>query len=368
MINRITVKGFKSIKELMDFDLRTLNVIVGANGAGKSNFIQIFYMVHAMSLKAFQDFILTAGGADVFPFNGIRETPKIEMEFSLGDNSYQFTLLPTADEKFVISEARCSKDHNWQSYGSGMLESRLADEKDERSVVYPGSPGIGYYVYNAISRWTVYHFHDTSATAPMRRSEIVEDCERLRTDGGNIAPFLRALRDGDASCRESYKRIVEAVRLVTPFFEDFRLDVTKVGMADKVKLSWRQKGSDYPFQPYHLSDGSIRFMCLATALLQPCPPSTIIIDEPELGLHPMAISLLAELIKTAARHTQVIVATQSPALIDHFGVEDLIVARRKGGASIFERLDESSMKVWLEDYSLGELWQKNIISGGPVHE
>ena len=155
---------------------------------------------------------------------------------------------------------------------------------------------------------------------------------------------------------------------MTPFFEDFRLDVTKIGMADKVKLSWRQKGSDYPFQPYHLSDGSIRFMCLATALLQPCPPSTIIIDEPELGLHPMAISLLAELIKTAARHTQVIVATQSPALIDHFGVEDLIVARRKGGASVFERLDESSMKVWLEDYSLGELWQKNIISGGPVHE
>ena len=368
MINRITVKGFKSIKELLDFDLRTLNVIVGANGAGKSNFIQIFHMVHAMSLKGFQDFILTAGGADAFPFNGIRDTPKIEMEFSFGDNSYQFTLLPTADEKFVISEARCYKDHNWQSYGSGMLESRLADEKDERSVFYPGNPGIGHYVYNAISRWTVYHFHDTSATAPMRRSEIVEDCERLRTDGGNIAPFLRALRDGDASCRESYKRIVEAVRLVTPFFEDFRLDVTKVGMADKVKLSWRQKGSDYPFQPYHLSDGSIRFMCLATALLQPCPPSTIIIDEPELGLHPMAISLLAELIKTAARHTQVIVATQSPALIDHFGVEDLIVARRKGGASIFERLDESSMKVWLEDYSLGELWQKNIISGGPVHE
>jgi len=368
MISKLTIRGFKSIRELVDFDLRNLNVIVGANGAGKSNFIQIFRMVHAMSLKGFQDFVVTAGGADAFPFNGVKVTPKIEVGFSFGKNSYAFTLTSTADEKFSISEERRFMDHGWTSYGSGMLESRLQDEKDERSVVYSNSPGVGYYVYDAISRWTVYHFHDTSATAPMRRSEIVEDCESLHNDGGNIAPFLLNLRDGETASRESYKRIVEAVRLVTPFFDDFRLDVVKVGAADKVKLSWRQKGSAYPFQPYHLSDGSIRFICLAAALLQPKPPSTIVIDEPELGLHPMAVSLLAEMIKTAARHTQVIVATQSPQLIDQFGVEDLIVVRRSEGASIFERLDEAALSSWLEDYSLGELWQKSIIAGGPVHE
>jgi len=324
--------------------------------------------VHAMSLKGFQQFVVEAGGADAFPFNGLKATSKIEIGFSFGQNAYRFALTPTADEKFSISEDRQYQDYGWKSYGSGLLESRLQDERGESSTHYPGSPGVGYYVYDAISRWTVYHFHDTSATAPMRRSEIVEDCNKLRNDGGNIAPFLRSLRDGDEKQRESYKLIVEAVRLVTPFFNDFRLDVVKVGAADKVKLSWSQQGSDYPFQPYHLSDGTIRFICLAAALLQPHPPSTIVIDEPELGLHPMAVALLAEMIQTASRHTQVIVATQSPQLIDQFGVEDLIVARRENGASVFQRLNEADYQAWLEDYSLGELWQKNIIAGGPTHE
>jgi predicted ATPase len=121
-------------------------------------------------------------------------------------------------------------------------------------------------------------------------------------------------------------------------------------------------------QPYHLSDGSIRFICLAAALLQPNPPSTIIIDEPELGLHPAAIVILAELIQVAAKGTQVIVATQSPALIDQFGIDDIIVANRRNGASAFQRLKEKDFTEWLKDYSVGELWAKNVIAGGPVHE
>ena len=164
-----------------------------------------------------------------------------------------------------------------------------------------------------------------------------------------------------------YNRIVDAVRLIIPFFDDFRLDVQRLGEAEKVRLSWSQKGSDFPMQPYHLSDGSIRFICLATALLQPDPPSTIIIDEPELGLHPAAIVVLAELIQAASKQTQVIVATQSPALIDQFGIEDIIVVNRENGASTFKRLKEAGFLSWLEDYSIGELWEKNVISGGPVY-
>lgn len=367
-IDRMTIQGFKSIKDLTDFELHDLNVIVGGNGAGKSNFIQVFRMVRAMALKGFQKFVVEAGGADAFPFNGLKVTPQINVAFTFGENAYRFSLTPTVDEKFAISEARRYRGRAWKGCGEGLLESRLQDERDEASAVYPGCRGVGYYVYDAISRWTVYHFHDTSANSPMRRSEIAEDCERLRNDGGNIAPFLRALKEGGSDQRESYRCIVENVRVVMPFFDDFRLDVVNVGAAEKVKLSWRQWGSDYPFQPYHLSDGSIRFICLAAALLQPDLPSTIIIDEPELGLHPMAICQFAEMVKLAARQTQVIVATQSPQLIDHFGVEDLIVVRRSAGASVFERLKEADFKVWLEDYSLGELWQKNVIAGGPTHE
>jgi predicted ATPase len=371
-LNKISINGFKSIRELAGLELRDLNVIIGANGSGKSNFIQVFRMLGEMTRKCLGKFILERGGADNFLFNGPKETDAIKMEFdftstscfAVGENSYRFELTLTADEKFLINEERTYVTTNWRSYGTPSEESRLYDLKDERSW-NDKCKGVGYFVYDAISRWVVYHFHDTSSSAPMRRSEIVEDCDRLRGDAANIAPFLRKLKNANA---RNYEEIVRAVRLVIPFFDDFRLDVQKMGEAEKVRLSWRQKGSDFPMQPYHLSDGSIRFICLATALLQPNPPSAIIIDEPELGLHPEAIAVLAELIQDASRRTQVIVATQSPTLINHFGIEDIIVAKRKDGQSTFERLNADDFSIWLENYSVGELWVKNVIAGGSSHE
>ncbi|WP_305801612.1 AAA family ATPase [Thiolapillus sp.] len=201
----------------------------------------------------------------------------------------------------------------------------------------------------------------------MRRSEIVEDNQRLRNNGSNIAPFLLRLKQSESLYRY-YQEVVNATRLILPFFDNFRLDVFQQGEADKVKLSWQQKGSDYPLQPYHLSDGSIRFICLATALLQPDPPSAIVIDEPELGLHPEAIRILAELITDAAQRTQVILATQSPLLIDQFAIDDIVVVNRKDGQSTFERLSEQDFSQWLEDYSVGELWTRNVIQGGTSDE
>ena len=221
------------------------------------------------------------------------------------------------------------------------------------------------HVYDIISSWQIYHFHDTSRTAGMRHYEIIQDNKFLRADASNIAPFLSRLRDKSV---QEYEEILAAVRMVMPFFDDFLLETVDFGPKSKMNLSWKQKGIDYPMQPYHLSDGSIRFICLATALLQPHPPATILIDEPELGLHPAAISILAELIQDAAKRTQIIIATQSPALIDQFSVEDIIVVNRKNGESTFERLEKADFKEWLTSYSVGELWTKNIISGGPVYE
>ena len=371
-IKRIFVDGFKSLKELKGFELNALNVIVGANGAGKSNFIQIFKMLLAMSQGAFQHFIKMNGGADAFPFLGLKETPVISIGFEFtsnskkpsGSNYYRFTMSPTISEDMLLTEERRYEIYNWRSYGSPSLESRLAEQKNERSNDGQWN-GVGFFVYDAISKWMVYHFHDSSSTAPMRRSEIVEDCAALREDGGNIAPFLLNLR---YNYPDYYERIRNAVRLVIPFFEDFSLDIIPMGEAQKVKLTWKQKGTAYPMQPYHFSDGSIRFICLATALLQPTPPTTIVIDEPELGLHPEAIHILAELITLAAKRTQVIIATQSPMLLDNFSIDDIIVAKRQQGATTLEHLKEEDYRVWLEDYSVGELWSHDIIHGGTIYE
>jgi predicted ATPase len=199
----------------------------------------------------------------------------------------------------------------------------------------------------------------------MRRSEITADNVRLRSDASNIAPYLLKLKNKKNNV---YNEIVEVIRLVTPFFDDFILETEEYGQKKKVSLSWRQKGSDYPMQPYHLSDGSIRFICLATALLQPQPPATIIIDEPELGLHPFAINVLAELMQSAAKRMQLIIATQSQLLIDNFDPKDIVIVNRDKGASTFKRLEAKELSKWLEDYSLGDLWRKNVVAGWPVHE
>ena len=371
-IKKLSIAGFKSIRELKDLELKNLNILIGANGAGKSNFIQVFRMLMAMSQKNFQKFILENGGADNFLYNGPKVTESISSEFEFeshssykrGNNQYRFTLIPTVEESFLVSEEREYVTTSPRSYGGPSPESRLYDFRDERSFDDKYN-GVGYFVYQSISRWMVYHFHDTGNNAPMRRSEIIEDKRMLRNNASNIAPFLLSLKE---EYSRNYDEIVNAIRIVMPFFDDFTLDTFKMGEAEKVKLTWKQKGSDYPMQPYHLSDGSIRFICLATVLLQPRPPSTIIIDEPELGLHPEAIALLAELIQGAAQRTQVIISTQSPALIDYFSIEDIIVVNRKDGASTFERLKEADFNVWLEEYSVGDLWRKNVIVGGTVHE
>lgn len=370
-IDKLTIKGFKSIRTLEDFELTNLNVLIGGNGAGKSNFIDFFRMLRAMmelslpgltsaNLKAY---IADGGGSDDFLFNGPKITEQIEVETIFGPNGYRFKLAPTANDTFIINdEARYYKGGSarWWEMGSGSTTPELLKEKDGRGVT--GYRNVASYVYDSISSWKIYHFHDTSKVAPMRRYETIEDSDYLRFDAANIAPFLLSLRNNEES---AYNQIVDTIRLVTPFFNNF---ILKPNKNEKVRLRWKQKGSDYPLKPHHLSDGTLRFICLTTALLQPDPPSTIIIDEPELGLHPYAIEILAELIEATSKKTQLIVSTQSPSLVDYFEPNDIIVVNRKKGASVFKRLIKDELSSWLEDYSLGDLWRKNIVTGGPAHE
>lgn len=364
-LDKLTIKGFKSIRSLEDFELRSLNVLIGGNGAGKSNLIEFFRMLRALIDGNLKSYIKDGGGISDFLHNGRKVTEKLDFSMRFGLRGYSFEIVPGPKESFSLM-----REYRYFERGrSGWWF--LGNSDDDQSLLVQeakGSTKDSQYskpVYDAILSWQIYHFHDTSKSAGMRGLEIVQDNKILRPDGKNIAPYLMRLRDKEL---KFYTEIRNAIAMVMPYFDDFLFDVEEFGEKRKVSLSWKQKGSDYPMQPYHFSDGSIRFICLATALLQPEPPSTIIIDEPELGLHPTAIGVLAELIQDAAKRTQLLVATQSPALIDHFAVEDVVVVNRKGGASTFERLKEDEFQSWLETYSVGELWTKNVIAGGPVYE
>lgn len=388
-LDKLTLRGFRSIQNLESFELRPLNVLIGANGAGKSNFVEFFRLMSAMMKKdGLREYV--AGNADSYLYGGVKQTKQIEVSMVFGENGYEFRLQPTEDGFFVINEEQCFNNaelHKGNTYtarlGSGNFDSKLLEMKGRYGEVAKKTQerrswereydkkfqAILEESYDALCSWRIYHFHDTSVQAGMRRYQDANHYKDgsgrpvLSMDADNIAPYLLWLRGEDIKV---YQRIIEVVQLAIPFFDDFILDARS---DDRVRLEWRQKGlKDYPMRPTQLSDGSIRFICLATALLQPELPSTVIIDEPELGLHPFAISLLAELIQSAACRTQVIVATQSQALVDQFAVEDVVVVSRKKGASEFRRLKEEDYKQWLEDYSLGELWSKNVITGGPVYE
>jgi predicted ATPase len=367
-LRQVTIRGFKSIESLNDFPLQDLNVLIGANGAGKTNFVDFFRLLRAMSEEGLQKFVNDQGNADGFFFLGPKHTPEIHVHLELDWNIYEFTLTPTATGTIQISKERVrytggSPNTPFVTISSGAQESSLKKKEDQKSP--KGNwPSVSAHVYEAVSSWTVYHFHDTSMLAPMRRDQSARDFERLRADAANIAAFLLHMRSKSPS---SYDLIRDTIRLIAPFFDDFLLRPEDKGGEEKVRLEWRQKGSDFPFQPIHLSDGTIRFACLATALLQPDPPSTIVIDEPELGLHPYAIALLAELIHSAAKRTQVLISTQSATLLDHFEPDEIVVVNRsERGASTFERLEPAKLASWLEEYSVGELWQKNVVRGGPT--
>jgi len=364
-LKKMTLKGFKSIESLVDFELHPLNVLIGANGSGKSNFVDFFRLLRAMADESLQKFVTEHGGADGFFYLGLKHTRQIAARLEFGLNAYEFVLSATASGQMMINEESTEYMDTKYGIGRGRLESTLRSRRDEKSAWYPKYPGVCHYVYDAVESWTVYHFHDTSLLAPMRRDQSVRDRAALRHDAANIAAFLLHMRE---THRGNYDLIRDAVRMIAPFFDDFILEPGMKGEEEKVRLEWRQKGSDYPFQAYQLSDGTIRFICLATALLQPIPPATIVIDEPELGLHPFAIGLLASTIQSAAERTQVVISTQSPALLDQFKPEDVVVVNRQEGHSTFDRLDAESLREWLAEYSVAELWQKDVLRGGPVNE
>lgn len=364
-LKNLTIRGFKSIRELENFELKNLNIFVGPNGAGKSNLISFFRMLCSLMDGNLSDFIRESGGISDLLFNGRKATKQMDFETRFGPRGYRFSIVPAPGEGFAITNEQ-------RYYEPGTIGWwALGSSNSDRSLLAEEARGGGRDsdksrpVYDAIRSWIVYHFHDSGASSGMRNYEIVEDNNRLRSDASNIAPFLLRLKNEETS---AYQEILQACRLAIPYLDDFLLDTQKFGPKTKVGLSWKSKGSDYPMQAYHLSDGSIRFICLAAALLQPTLPATLIIDEPELGLHPAAIEIISELIENVSKRTQIIVATQSPAFLDQFDINSIVVVSRKNGSSIFERLDYDDYREWLEEYSVGQLWTKNVIQGGPVHE
>lgn len=360
-LDKIRVTGYKSLLNI-DLALNNLNVLIGANGSGKSNFISLFKLLNQVVESNLQTYVGQSGGADALLSFGRKHTDAVNISLAFGPNKYTAKFVPTTDDTLIFSEEYCSYTYPTGytfdvGLGSGTRETGLLTEAKQ----FPGR--IADTVLKAMRSWKVYHFHDTSESAKVKQTGEINDNLRLRPDASNLAAFLFRLQSRHP---ENYTRIVQTIRLMVPFFEDFNLHPSALN-ENRIRLEWREKGSDAFFDAHALSDGTIRFMCLATLLLQPHLPATILIDEPELGLHPYAITLLAGLLRSAATRTQVIVSTQSVSLVNQFVAEDIIIVDKdnEAGGSIFRRLEKNEIEDWLQEYGLGELWEKNVLGGRP---
>ncbi|MGI9158989.1 MAG: AAA family ATPase [Saprospiraceae bacterium] len=358
-LESISIRGYKSIAAV-DLELNSLNILIGANGAGKSNFISLFNFLRHLVEQRLQVRVREAGGADKLLHYGSKTTPAIFVQLNFPPNYYRVTLQPSDDDSLFI-QAEETGFHNknqypspyWERIGSGVMESKLKGAAKSSNVLN--------YVYDVLKDWRVYHFHDTSAGAAVKKTGQINDNLFLREDAGNLAAFLYRMREEHP---KHYERIVRTIQLVVPMFRDFLLRPDPFN-PDSIRLEWLDRDSDYIFGASELSDGSLRFMCITTMLLQPNRPSLILLDEPELGLHPAAIQILAGLLKKVSSLAQLIVSTQSVTLVSAFAPEDVLVVEHHDKVTTLQRLEAVSLNSWLSEYSLGELWEKNVIGGRP---
>ena len=360
-IYSVKIKNFKSIRETEEILMGNLNVLIGPNGAGKSNFISFFKFLNKLFNQQLQLYVGQNGRAENFLYFGRKKSDFLSGTITFTNawrNQYDFKMVPDQEGNLLFSEEynnykRPGANH-WdvKSIGSpGRAESFLKDSDNFRNK----------YLQQYFSSLRIFHFHDTSFNSKVKQSCSSTDYAYLSEDGGNLAAFLYRLQNADTN---HFKMIESVIRSIAPFFDRFYLKPDELNPRE-IYLRWLEKGSDQLFTAHNLSDGTLRMICLTTLLLQPDLPSTIIIDEPELGLHPFAIVKLAAMIKSASVSTQIIISTQSVNLLDQFDADDIIVVERENNQTVFKRQNSESLKEWLNDYSIGELWDKNILGGTP---
>ncbi|MBR4608210.1 MAG: AAA family ATPase [Lachnospiraceae bacterium] len=392
------IQGFMSMDNIPRkphrLPLGDVTVLLGANGSGKSNVLAFFKMLHSLSLGNLSNFV-GKYGADRLLHYGPKYTRHIDYMMFFDDDAeitYQARLAHSLSDGVYFVDERPELAWERVAYGQkapdtyGSVKFRKYIDSDgiqcisghyfvtanEKKLGESGLPLHGNEVSKRICDFLsgihLYQFHDTGESSRIRGRCYIDDAQYLHPDGGNLAAFLKMLREHQ-DWNRYYERIVRHIRSVMPQFGDFELTPLP-SAADYVRLNWHDNsGNDYLFDPHQLSDGTLRFMALATLLLQPPQllPSLIVLDEPELGLHPDAIGKLGGIIRMASHHAQVLLATQSTRLVDEFDPEEIVIVEQDNErkSTVLRQIDPEGLRDWLDQYSLSQLWEKNVLGGQP---
>jgi len=382
MIGLIEIDNFRSIKK-SEIKLERINVLIGSNGSGKSNFLAFFKLVRTILDQDMINYFKRRGGFSNVKYKGSPKTENIEgiVEFD-NTNAFFFEIESGNNDIGILKQdgdwwngyhKKTTKisdiyekeinHHNWHYQGhpnspkpGSIIKDKLTDPNtsSREHVRYSA-------VYNQLIQINIFHFHDTSPQSPLRQQSSVNDNRKLKEDGENIASYLYKIQEKEPF---NFKLIESTIASVFPNFLRFNLEALELNKG-VIELSWSDsRFPDEYMNASHFSDGTLRFIALSTLLLQKRTPPIIIIDEPELGLHPFAIQKLAAMLRNAAeKGSQIVIATQSVDLLNYFNADEIMTVDYDKEQTIFKRLDPKDLTAWLGDYSLGDLWQKNIIGG-----
>lgn len=387
-LSHLHVTGFRSFLD-QEIELRNLNVLIGSNGSGKSSLLDLFEILSRAGQQQLNNAIAERGGIDAvltwdkptalfvlmrFAPTGffIEETHGVDFELLATKQGIGYRIVREIVTKLPALRVLEMTDgrgtaQNMLTGGSGLQsppnggELTLAQIRDAQS--YPTPDKVRRYLSNI----AVYRGFDTYTGAPIRDAAFIgtqyADLPPTRLmDGGDNLTSVLYLMKNDPKYQDAFEEYESALRRAFPAFQELRFP--PAGGQGKTILSWKVSTTKRLVEASVLSDGMLRFMCLLAALYDPEPPSLLCIDEPEAGLHPQLLRLLASVIRGASERIQIIITTHSADLLSYLKTpEAVMVVESKNGISELQRLDEERLKGWLEEYTLGELWEQGELGG-----
>ncbi len=366
LIEKIRLRNILSFGDKgEEITLEPLNIIIGQNASGKSNLVDVIKLLRSLPKeKGLVNFISKSGGISEWMWKGrttaVGSEININLHNSLGNFSFRTSFIEVMGRLNFIEETIEHKTNNFifdrsDVFGAPLDESALA-------VKFASEKGDSRFARIALSasldKIVVYSDLQTSRSTEIRRPQPPDALnDFLAEDASNLALVLNDLEHrGDTK-----DKIVENLKKFNPRIKDYSIRV----LGGTVQLFIREEGLEKPISAMRLSDGTLRYLCLLAILCHPEPPPLICIEEPETGLHPDILPTIAELMIEASQRTQLIVTTHSDILVSAFSEipEAVLVCEKDEDGTHFTRLEAEKLKVWLEEYSLGEVWMRGGIGG-----
>jgi len=390
-IHSLQLQNFLSYgSEGEKIELQPLNVLIGTNASGKSNLIEAMGVLKATPTDLVAP-IRQGGGISDFLWKGEKGTPtaKIEAILDYPERTmplrYQISFTAVGQRLEVVDEAiedkapRNSSEsvpffyYRYDDWGRPIINVIEDNEQQTRKLghlrrknIIPDQSILSQrkdperypelsYLGNKFADIGLYRNWQTGREAVFRKAQQTDLPEHpLLEDGGNLGLVLNNLQYQLGS-----RQIIEKLQSFYEAAEELSIKI----YGGTVQIFIRETGLTLPIPATRLSDGTLRYLFLIALLLDPTPPPLICIEEPEIGLHPDILPVVAEMLIEASQRTQLIVTTHSDALVSALSPESVLICDRDDRGSHLRRLDPERLKKWLENYSLGDLWRSGEIGG-----